>query len=213
VTAAATEPSSRLRCPRCGARLAPDQDWCLECGAAATTRILRPPSWKLAGGVVLGVLAVVVVAIVIAVNSLSRDADRAVATRAARSGPSAASSTAGATTKTPAPASRTAAATTPVPAATSARPLATWPQGRTAWTVVLVTGSNRAAAERSARDLVARGVRAGVLDASRFDVAASGAAFVVFSGQFPDQATAVAGEARLRGKVPTSAFVAEVSPR
>ena len=35
-------------CPLCGAPLNPDQDWCLECGAAATTRILRPPSWKLA---------------------------------------------------------------------------------------------------------------------------------------------------------------------
>lgn len=52
-------------CPRCGAELAPEQDWCLACGAATTTRIARAPSWRipvalvavlaLLGGVALGV--------------------------------------------------------------------------------------------------------------------------------------------------------------
>ena len=68
VSTTTTEPASRLRCPHCGASLAADQDWCLECGAAATTRILRPPSWKLAAAIVLGVVAAVVVAMVIVVE-------------------------------------------------------------------------------------------------------------------------------------------------
>jgi hypothetical protein len=34
-------------CPRCGAALRPEQDWCLECGAAARTRIARTPAWRL----------------------------------------------------------------------------------------------------------------------------------------------------------------------
>src|SRR3989442_513836 len=48
--AAVAEPEATLpeppRCPRCGAAMAPEQDWCLECGAAATTRVLRPPGWR-----------------------------------------------------------------------------------------------------------------------------------------------------------------------
>jgi hypothetical protein len=36
-----------MPCPRCGATLRDDQDWCVECGAAARTRIARTPNWKL----------------------------------------------------------------------------------------------------------------------------------------------------------------------
>jgi hypothetical protein len=35
-----------MACPRCGAPLRTDQDWCLECGAAARTRIARTPAWR-----------------------------------------------------------------------------------------------------------------------------------------------------------------------
>jgi hypothetical protein len=36
-----------LRCPRCSATVAPDQDWCLECGAPARTRLAQTPNWQL----------------------------------------------------------------------------------------------------------------------------------------------------------------------
>ncbi|MDX6726584.1 MAG: hypothetical protein QOK49_1389 [Baekduia sp.] len=36
-----------LRCPRCGAHVAPEQDWCLECGAPARTRLAPTPNWRL----------------------------------------------------------------------------------------------------------------------------------------------------------------------
>jgi len=42
-------------CPRCGAPLEPDQEWCLSCGTAARTTIAAPPAWR----VPLAVLAVV----------------------------------------------------------------------------------------------------------------------------------------------------------
>ena len=35
-----------LRCPRCGTYVAPEQDWCLECGAPARTRLAPTPNWK-----------------------------------------------------------------------------------------------------------------------------------------------------------------------
>ncbi len=45
------------RCPRCGADLGPDQEWCLACGTAARTVIARTPRWR----VPLALLAVVAV--------------------------------------------------------------------------------------------------------------------------------------------------------
>ena len=49
-----TAPTS---CPRCGAQLRPEQDWCLECGAAARTRIARTPAWRIPVFLVVLVIA------------------------------------------------------------------------------------------------------------------------------------------------------------
>ncbi|CAB4875364.1 unannotated protein [freshwater metagenome] len=35
-----------IACPRCGATLAGDQDWCLNCGAPARTVIAPTPHWR-----------------------------------------------------------------------------------------------------------------------------------------------------------------------
>jgi hypothetical protein len=51
-------------CPLCGASLAGDQEWCLECGAART-QIPPPPDWRIGVAIVLGVIAVVVLVVVI----------------------------------------------------------------------------------------------------------------------------------------------------
>ncbi|HWI07000.1 MAG TPA: hypothetical protein VNT54_05740 [Solirubrobacteraceae bacterium] len=40
-------PPGSIRCPRCSATLGPDQDWCLECGAPARTRLAPTPNWQL----------------------------------------------------------------------------------------------------------------------------------------------------------------------
>lgn len=208
MTTTTTEPAAQLRCPRCGANLARDQDWCLECGAAATTRILRPPSWKLAVAIVLGVVAAVVVAVVVVVNALSGDAGRAAATPT--------TAPAAAAPAKPAPAAPTATkATTPATASAPATggTIASWPRGKAGWTVVLATVSSRAAAEQRARDLIANGIKAGVLDTSRFNIDTGGAPFVVFTGRFPSQAGAASAEGRLGGRAPASVFVAQVSPR
>ncbi len=36
-----------VRCPRCSAAVGPEQDWCLECGAPARTRLAQTPNWQL----------------------------------------------------------------------------------------------------------------------------------------------------------------------
>ena len=33
-------------CPRCGATVRAYQDWCLDCGAAARTRLVRAAAWR-----------------------------------------------------------------------------------------------------------------------------------------------------------------------
>ncbi len=42
----APDPNS-IHCPRCSAPIGPDQDWCLECGAPARTRLAQTPNWRL----------------------------------------------------------------------------------------------------------------------------------------------------------------------
>jgi predicted nucleic acid-binding Zn ribbon protein len=36
-----------IHCPRCSTPIGPDQDWCLECGAPARTRLAQTPNWQL----------------------------------------------------------------------------------------------------------------------------------------------------------------------
>jgi hypothetical protein len=51
-------------CPVCGAELAADQEWCVECGAARTA-IQPPPDWRIGLAIMLAVVAVVVLVVVI----------------------------------------------------------------------------------------------------------------------------------------------------
>jgi hypothetical protein len=54
-----------ITCPRCEAPVEREQDWCLTCGAAARTRLIPPPDWRIpaASVAVLAVLAGLVLAI------------------------------------------------------------------------------------------------------------------------------------------------------
>jgi hypothetical protein len=36
-----------MRCPRCSSPVGAEQDWCLECGAPARTRLAPTPNWQL----------------------------------------------------------------------------------------------------------------------------------------------------------------------
>jgi hypothetical protein len=71
-TAASGPPTGRPAtveaCPLCGAPLDPRQDWCLQCGAAARTRLAATPNWRapiaaiaVAVALALGVLAAALV--------------------------------------------------------------------------------------------------------------------------------------------------------
>jgi hypothetical protein len=65
-----------LRCPRCGAGVAPEQDWCLECGAPARTRLAPTPNWKAPIALVAVVLLLAGAALAFAFTSLTADDGR-----------------------------------------------------------------------------------------------------------------------------------------
>jgi len=155
------------RCPRCGARLSADQEWCLECGAAVGTRVAAPRGWRASIAVVGVLLALGLMAVILALVELAGPAEQVTEVP-----------------QTPTPAPTAAPATTPAPGATPApADLAEWPEGRTAWTVVLNSSGTREDAERLATELVRKGVPGvGVLDSNDFESLGPDS-FVVFSGQ------------------------------
>src|SRR5204863_1102926 len=106
------EPPPTRSCERCGATMAPGQDWCLECGTAAPGRLGRRPGMRAAATVVGLTLALVAGAVTAGYAAISGDAGRDTAKPPAASG----APIAQAPPSTPvAPPPTTAAPATPLP--------------------------------------------------------------------------------------------------
>lgn len=163
------------RCPRCGARLSAEQEWCLECGTGVGTRIAAPRGWRASIAVVGVLLALALVAVILALVELAGPTEQ-IQEVAQTPVPTAAP---------PAPTATPAPTTTPTPGAPA--DLAEWPEGRTAWTVVLNSSGTREDAERLGTELVNKGVPdVGVLDSDGFESLGPDS-FVVFSGQYENR--------------------------
>jgi len=193
-------------CPRCAHPLAPGQEWCLHCGAAATTRIASAPTWRGPLAAMIGVGLVALAALTLGFFALADD-DRP-ASPAATPAPAvteAAPTAAGPTgEETPAPTERPDAASTGEPAG--------WPAGRTAWTIVMDSSATRAAAVRRAQRLTAEGLIVGVLDSSQFRSLPADE-WIVFSGQYESSRAANQARQELGSSAPGSAYVSRISPR
>jgi hypothetical protein len=74
----AAEPN--LRCPQCGQELDPVQDWCLRCGRAATTTVVRPRHWKIPLILVSLLAALAGVGVAVLFVALSGDDKRIITT-------------------------------------------------------------------------------------------------------------------------------------
>src|SRR5690348_8893016 len=59
------------RCPRCGATMAPDQEWCLACGAAAGTEVVEAEGWRVPLYMGGGLVALAVLGVILAIIALS----------------------------------------------------------------------------------------------------------------------------------------------
>lgn len=59
------------RCPRCGTNLAPDQEWCLACGAAAGTEVVEARGWRVPIYLGGGLVALAILGVILAIAALS----------------------------------------------------------------------------------------------------------------------------------------------
>jgi hypothetical protein len=194
------------RCPRCDARLSSEQEWCLECGAAVGTRIAEPRGWRTSVAVVGVLLALALIAVVLAIVELSRDAEGvqevAVTATPTPSVVPSATPTPGAEggeTPTPVPTPSATPSVSPSPEGGAVSPgLTEWPEGETAWTVVVNSSGTQEDAERLAGELAAKGVpEVGVLDSNDFESLGPDS-FVVFSGTYDSEAAAEEALAKVR---------------
>ena len=192
-------PPVERRCPRCGAHLSAEQEWCLDCGAAVGTRIAEPRGWQAPLIVVGTLLAIAAIALILVIAELSSPAEHVVAVPQTPT-PGAAPATPQNTpedggTSTPAP---TPSATPAPESATPSANLATWPQGKSAWTIVLNSSGTRDDAERLAAELAGKGVPGvGVIDSNDFESLGPDS-FVVFSGQYDSRQLADEALAQIR---------------
>jgi predicted nucleic acid-binding Zn ribbon protein len=228
----APAPPPERHCRRCGATLGADQEWCLACGAAATTEVARPRGWRLPLLLAAGVVALVVAAIVLAIAELSSGPAKVAqaptatptATPALTATPSAVPTTGapenegdqptpGATatvSPTPPPnGGTTAPGTSPTATPSPASSFPDWPAGRSAWTIILKSATSKSAAESAARDLQSQGVTVGVLNSDDHSSLNPGY-WVVFSGQYDSQKAAENAMSSLPSK-PSDAYVRRVS--
>lgn len=197
-------------CTRCGAQLAPDQDWCVECGEATTTRFSETPDWRVPVAVVGGVVLLAAAALVFLLVSLSNSANSSVA---ASSVPPAQPRPAASAGAKPRAVPVTRAATNPSASArtTTGTRITAWPAGVTGFTVVLGVVPDKAAATASAQRIAASGIPVGLLDSSDFSSMSPGD-WIVFSGTYATSAEAAAAAKTLQGKGQTGAYEFSVVP-
>jgi predicted nucleic acid-binding Zn ribbon protein len=186
-------------CPNCGAPAEPGQLVCVECGerlALKEERGERRPLDNVPAVVVL--LAVIVIgagAFGFALSELTNDSDNDSAAANRPNTPPAAKPT----TETD-----TGAAQPP-----SHSLLLTWPSGVTAYTVVLVTSSDKPAARRVAREAAQSGLEAGLLRSDDYDLGTG--LWIVFAGRFDSQESAERQAGNLAARYP-GAYATLVKP-
>ena len=212
-------------CPRCGARVEPGQEYCLECG-------LRLPGGGLAGAVgstwqrrvgrsvptsIWSILALLVVAAAITGVAIliSTGGDDQSAAVGVATGPASISNptTAAATTETTA----STATETTAPATTQAPPprpqIVDWPPSQDGYTIVIAsmpaTGGRAVAIRKANEALAAKLPEVGVLDSGEFSSLHPGY-YVVFSGIYPDQRGALNGIGRVQALYP-AAYIRQIS--
>ena len=226
-------PATETVCPNCDAHLAPDQDWCLECGSAVKIRIRTAPDWRVPLAIVGTVVTLAAAAFVFLLVSLSNSANRsaaaavaaptvkttpAVAAPKVKPGATAPSTPAGTAPSTPAgtapstpaatgPSTKTATSTT----AAATAGIGSWPSGVTGYTVVLGVIPGKAAATTSATKIASAGIPVGVLDSSDYSSMTPGD-WIVFSGTYTTRAEAATAASQLQAKGQTGAYPFSVVP-
>jgi SPOR domain len=189
----------RVPCPRCGELAESGQEVCLRCGALVGRAYERPPGWRLPAALAaLGVLLIGAGA-GFGVAELTHDNDKdkkkpisltpkrpvaPVAPPVATTAPTTTAPTTTAPTTT-----NTAPTTTDTTPSGGAGSLTTWPTGQHGWTVLLITTSDKAEAEKSARNAAKESISAGIFDSDDYKGFQKDS-WVAFMGQYSSKAAA-----------------------
>jgi hypothetical protein len=212
------QPAGR-RCPRCGAGLAEQQEWCLDCGAAVGTRIVSAPGWRVPIAIAAVILGLAAIAVAIAIVQLADDTDEVAQNPPAAVGATPTPPPAVTPTVTPAP-SVTPDATLPeaggeqTPEPTPAdggggSGAAKWPAGKSGWTVVLASDTSESDAREKARQFASDGISGvGVLHSDDFSSLKAGF-WVVFAGRYGSQSRATEA---LDGIDAKDAYIRRIEP-
>jgi predicted nucleic acid-binding Zn ribbon protein len=215
------------RCPRCGHAMAPDQEWCLACGAAASTEVAEPRGWRVPIMIAGGLALLAVLGVVLALVALSGGGEKLAEA-------------------TPTPSPQAVPTTSPIPTATvsplpteSAVPTATasptgtatpaptdtpdagddntgsdtgstasgWPGGD-GWTVIIASKGSKSEADRIASEAQGKGLTVGILDSSDYSSLNPGYQ-VVFTEKFDSKSAAEDSLSDVRSDYP-DAYVREV---
>jgi cytoskeletal protein RodZ len=225
------------RCPRCGSTLAPDQEWCLACGAAADTEVVEARGWRVPLYLGGGLAALAVLGVILAIVALASRNDEVTPTAtpvasAVPPGPTPAPSTAPLATQTPLPSTTASpdpsATVSPDPSATAspdpsatATPEPTTPPGGTAttfpdwsgtdgWTVIIESSKTQSGAEKVASEAESGGLSGvGILDSSQHS-SLNGGYHVVFVSEYTTKKDAEAALSDAKSKYP-DAYVRKIT--
>ena len=161
-------------CPTCNSPLAGDEIFCLQCGTRLVPEPEPRPSWTVPTVIIGGIALLAVAGVFFALEQVESDAERE-ATKPAR------------------------VVETPSQRAGGGRPahVAAWPEGDSAFTVVLARAPDEASARAQATAALSAGVPVGVLDSDRYPTLEPGA-WMLFTGRFQSRDDAAAEAARYK---------------
>jgi len=215
------------RCPRCGHAMAPDQEWCLACGAAASTEVAEPRGWRVPIMIAGGLAALAILGVVLALVALSGGGEK-LAEATPTPSPQAVPTTSPIPTATVSPLPTESAVPTETASPTgTATPAPTdtpdagddntgsdtgsttsgWPGGD-GWTVIIASKSSKSEAESIATEAQGKGLTVGILDSSDFSSLNPGYQ-VVFTEKFDSKSAAQDSLSDVQSDYP-DAYVREV---
>jgi hypothetical protein len=216
--------------------MAPDQEWCLACGAAASTEVAEPRGWRVPIMLTGGLVALGVIGIILAIVALSGGPEKvaqATPTPSAAAGapPPATPTPPAAVTPLPTPTASPTESTTPAPSATATdtatpEPSTTpdntssgsgdtssqfsdWPGGN-GFTVIIESAKTLSKAERVATSAQGKGHTVGILHSDDYSSLNPGY-YVVFTEKYSSESAAESGLHDIKSDYP-DAYVRHVTP-
>ena len=211
-------------CPRCGARVEPGQEYCLECGlrqpggglaASVGTAWQQRVRRRLPGWLLPILAALLVAAVMTGVAILISRGNENEPQVIDATGPSSISTPTTETLPTePTTTAETETETTPTETEPPPKPeLVDWPPSQNGYTIVIASlpaSAGRAQAIRKAREVLASNLpEVGVIDSGEFSSLHPGY-YVVFSGIYADQRSALSGIGAVQDLYP-AAYIRQIS--